>query len=65
MAERRSLRAEILTLSKQRDEFVAAGTKTGAGDQMGFDAAVAGSTQEAVAVKEDSTLRRAVMARSW
>ncbi len=41
LAERRSLRAEILTLSKQRDEFVSAERKKQAGAPVGFDAAVA------------------------
>ena len=41
LEERRKLRAEIVSLSKQRDEFLAAERKKRAGGAGGFDAAVA------------------------
>jgi uncharacterized protein YegL len=45
LAERQKLRNEILSLSKQRDEFVAAERKK-QGKQTGFDAAVASALKE-------------------
>ncbi len=41
LAERKKLREEILTLSKQRDEFIADARKKLPGKQKGFDSAVA------------------------
>jgi Mg-chelatase subunit ChlD len=45
LAERKAIRAEILELSKKRDEFIAAERKK-AGRQNGFDAAVAQALKE-------------------
>ena len=50
IAERKAIRAEILTLSKQRDEFVAA-ERAKAGRKNGFDTAVAQALQEQLAKK--------------
>jgi Mg-chelatase subunit ChlD len=52
LAARRELRAQIVALSKQRDEFIAAERKkqTG-GKQSGFDAAVAQALKEQLARK--------------
>lgn len=50
--ERRKLRAEIVSLSKQRDEYLAAERKKRtAGKQNGFDAAVAAALKEQMARK--------------
>src|SRR5712691_5379114 len=47
LAQRRNLRAEIVTLAKQRDEFIAAERrKQTGGKQSGFDAAVATALKE-------------------
>ena len=52
LAARRALRAQIITLSKQRDEFIAAERKkqTG-GKQGGFDAAVSAALKEQLSRK--------------
>lgn len=49
LAERRRLRAEIVTLSKQRDGFIAAEKKKRTGPLDGFDAAVAAALKEQMA----------------
>ncbi|HXG64836.1 MAG TPA: VWA domain-containing protein [Blastocatellia bacterium] len=46
LAERRKLRAEILQLSKKRDDYLAAERKQQAGKRGGFDAAVAAALRE-------------------
>ncbi|MCA1849713.1 MAG: VWA domain-containing protein, partial [Acidobacteria bacterium] len=52
LTERRKLREEIVSLSKQRDEFIAAERrKLSAGKQTGFDAAVAAALKEQLARK--------------
>jgi Mg-chelatase subunit ChlD len=52
LAQRRNLRAEIVTLSKQRDEFIAAERRKQRGDkQSGFDAAVATALKEQLSSK--------------
>lgn len=53
LAERQNLRAEILALSKQRNEFIAAERKKqeAAGKQSGFDSAVASALKEQLARK--------------
>ena len=52
LAARRDLRAQIVTLSKQRDEFIATERKKQAGGkQSGFDAAVAEALKEQLARK--------------
>lgn len=50
LAARRDLRAQIVTLSKQRDEFISAERKK-QGKQNGFDAAVAQALKEQLARK--------------
>jgi|KBSSwiStaDraftv2_1062776.scaffolds.fasta_scaffold376794_1 Mg-chelatase subunit ChlD len=50
IAERKAIRAEILTLSKQRDEYVAA-ERAKAGRRNGFDTAVAQALKEQLAKK--------------
>jgi hypothetical protein len=50
LAARRELRAQIITLSKQRDEFITAERKK-QGKQSGFDAAVAQALKEQLARK--------------
>jgi hypothetical protein len=50
IAERKAIRAEILTLSKQRDEYVAA-ERAKAGRKNGFDTAVAQALKEQLAKK--------------
>ena len=50
IAERKAIRAEILTLSKQRDEYVA-GERAKAGRKNGFDTAVALALKEQLAKK--------------
>lgn len=52
LTERRTLRAEILSLSKQRDEFAAAERKKQAGSSIGFDAAVAEALKKQLARKK-------------
>lgn len=51
LAERRALREQILSLSKQRDEFLAAERKKQTGNQVGFDAAVANALKQQLASK--------------
>src|SRR5215217_3392784 len=51
LAERRNIRAQILSLSKQRDEFISAEKKKNGGKQNGFDAAVANALKEQMALK--------------
>lgn len=52
LAARRELRAQIVTLAKQRDEFIATERKKQAGGkQSGFDAAVAEALKEQLARK--------------
>ena len=52
LAERRGLRAQIVTLSKQREDFIAAErAKQNGGKQSGFDAAVAQALKEQLARK--------------
>jgi hypothetical protein len=52
LAERRELRAQIISLSKQRDEFVATERKKqNGGKQNGFDGAVAAALKEQLARK--------------
>jgi Mg-chelatase subunit ChlD len=52
LAQRRNLRAEIVTLAKQRDEFIAAERRKQGGDkQSGFDAAVATALKEQLSRK--------------
>jgi Mg-chelatase subunit ChlD len=46
LAERKRLRDDILRLSKQRDEFIAAARKKQSGRLGGFDSAVAGALRE-------------------
>ncbi len=49
--ERRELRAEIVSLSRQRDEFIAAERKKSGKRQTGFDAAVAAALKEQLSRK--------------
>ena len=52
LAERRDLRAQIMSLSKQRQEFIAAeAQKRSGGKQRGFDAAVSDALKEQLARK--------------
>ncbi|HKG14828.1 MAG TPA: VWA domain-containing protein, partial [Pyrinomonadaceae bacterium] len=51
MSERKKMREEIVTLSKQRDEYVAAERKKTSGGQSGFDSAVASALKEQMARK--------------
>lgn len=46
LAERKNLRGDILTLSKRRDEFIAAARKRQSGKPNGFDSAVAAALKE-------------------
>jgi hypothetical protein len=46
LAERKKLREDILKLSKQRDEFIAAARKKQSGKPNSFDSAVAGALRE-------------------
>lgn len=46
LAERKKLREDILSLSKQRDEFIAAERKKQSGKQNGFDVAVADALKQ-------------------
>ncbi len=53
LAERRTLRAEIVALSKQRDEFIAAERKKqGGSKQSGFDSAVGAALKEQISRKK-------------
>ncbi|MEN3333716.1 MAG: hypothetical protein V7641_3081 [Blastocatellia bacterium] len=51
LADRQRLRAEILKLQKQRDEFIAAERKKQSGPQNGFDTAVAESLKKQLTSK--------------
>jgi Mg-chelatase subunit ChlD len=51
LAERKQIREEIVTLSKQRDAFIAAERRKVSGKQTGFDAAVATALKEQMAKK--------------
>jgi uncharacterized protein YegL len=51
LAERKKMRDEIVTLSKQRDEYVNAERKKSSGGQTGFDSAVASALKEQMARK--------------
>jgi uncharacterized protein YegL len=51
LAERQKLRDEIVSLSKQRDDYIAAERKEQAGAQNGFDAAVASALKEQLSRK--------------
>jgi hypothetical protein len=51
LAARRTMRAEIVTLARQRDEYIAAERKKQTGGQTGFDAAVASALKEQLARK--------------
>jgi Mg-chelatase subunit ChlD len=51
LAEREKMRAEIVTLARQRDEYVTAERKKHSGGQTGFDAAVASALKEQLARK--------------
>jgi von Willebrand factor type A domain len=51
LAERRKMREEIVALSKQRDEYLAAERRKSSGGQSGFDSAVASALREQMARK--------------
>jgi uncharacterized protein YegL len=51
LTERKKMRDEIVSLSKQRDEYVAAERKKSSGGQSGFDSAVASALKEQMARK--------------
>jgi hypothetical protein len=51
LAERKKMREEIVTLSKQRDEYINAERKKSSGGQSGFDSAVASALKEQMARK--------------
>ena len=51
MSERKKMREEIVTLSKQRDEFITVERKKSSGGQSGFDSAVASALKEQMARK--------------
>lgn len=51
LAERQKIRDEIVSLQKQRDDFIAAERKKHSGAQNGFDAAVASALKEQLARK--------------
>ncbi|HWS54897.1 MAG TPA: VWA domain-containing protein [Pyrinomonadaceae bacterium] len=51
LAERKQLREEIVTLSRQRDEFINAERRKAGGNKVGFDAAVAAALKEQMAKK--------------
>lgn len=51
LAERQKLRDEIVTLKKQRDDYIAAERRKHSGAQTGFDAAVATALKEQLARK--------------
>lgn len=51
LAERQKIRDEIVSLKKQRDDYIAAERKKHSGTQTGFDAAVASALKEQLARK--------------
>lgn len=51
LAERQKMRDEIVSLKKQRDDYIAAERKKHAGSQNGFDAAVASALKEQLSRK--------------
>ncbi|MDT5262811.1 MAG: hypothetical protein QOC61_1815 [Acidobacteriota bacterium] len=51
LAERQKIRDEIVTLNRQRDEYIAVERKKQSGGQTGFDAAVASALREQLARK--------------
>jgi Mg-chelatase subunit ChlD len=51
LAERQKIRDEIVSLKKQRDDYIAAERKKRSGPQTGFDAAVASALKEQLARK--------------
>jgi uncharacterized protein YegL len=51
LAERQKIRDEIVSLKKQRDDYIAAERKKTSGTQTGFDAAVASALKEQLARK--------------
>ncbi|HEX8292157.1 MAG TPA: hypothetical protein VF570_10400, partial [Pyrinomonadaceae bacterium] len=51
LAERRKIRDEIVSLKKQRDDYIAAERRKHAGPQSGFDAAVASALREQLSRK--------------
>ena len=51
LAERQKLRDEIVSLKKQRDDYIAAERKKHSGSQTGFDAAVAAALKAQMAKK--------------
>jgi hypothetical protein len=51
LSERQKIRDEIVSLKKQRDEYIAAERKKHSGSQTGFDAAVASALKEQLARK--------------
>ncbi len=51
LAERRKMRDEIVSLKKQRDDYIAAERRKQAGSQTGFDAAVASALREQLSRK--------------
>ena len=51
LAERRKIRDEIVSLKKQRDDYIAAERKKHSGTRIGFDAAVASALKEQMAKK--------------
>ncbi|HEX7313824.1 MAG TPA: vWA domain-containing protein [Pyrinomonadaceae bacterium] len=51
LSERQKIRDEIVTLKKQRDDFIAAERKKHSGAQNGFDAAVASALKEQLSRK--------------
>lgn len=51
LSERKKMRDEIVSLSKQRDEFILAERKKTSGGQSGFDSAVASALKEQMARK--------------
>jgi Mg-chelatase subunit ChlD len=51
LSERQKIRDEIVSLKKQRDDFITAERKKHAGSQNGFDAAVASALKEQMAKK--------------
>ena len=51
LAERKKVREEIVSLSKKRDEFIAAERKKTSGGKAGFDTAVATALKEQMSRK--------------
>jgi Mg-chelatase subunit ChlD len=51
LSERRKIRDEIVSLKRQRDDYIAAERKKRSGPQTGFDAAVASALKEQMAKK--------------